>query len=769
MIFQASVIAPFFGLALARYFLLVLRGAIMRNALSAAVLAALSALAATAAAEGIHLDGGEPVVVDRDVVLSTNEDEPKTAVGLTNGSTLSITANADISAQYQSASSNDTGAGVKADSGSVIQLGSSATDHVNVTAIGSYINGIWANGVDSRIEVSGDTLTINVVSDRTLGKPQTSGIYAMTSTSNDAPDEHSATVIVNAENTVINVGIDNNDGDDYAVAAISATSNGVVKINGNLKVTAPYLISTRGNSVISINEANENRTIQLEGVIQYAASISDPNAELDSSVVMNLKGAGSYWTGSLMSYSEEVDLLKLGLSDGAQWNAQADIPDPEAHAVKVNELTLNDGVINTERAGQVVAIGNLRGTGGTLNLAAEKTGDAFSMSSVSVEDAASMNLTVNLVGEGVNADTLTAEDLDQAAKSAVTGAGASSVTQTQRVAEGDLRGAITQQVAADGTVASRSQADNADGTVASRSQADNTKMEALKGVTAASLVQWRNQVNHLTKRLGDVRRQSGDIGAWARVYGGEYKWGDENRVDMTSTTVQAGADARVGDWIVGGAFSYTDSSFDLRNGDGDGELYSLAVYGTRMFESGAYVDFVGRYGYIKNDMKAGNMDLDFDSNAFSVSAEAGHEFKFLGSAFVEPQVELAYGYVQGDDATASNGVKVHQDDYQNLVTRIGVRTGFDFPKDAGTIYAHASYAYDFLGDADGSARKAGDRVSLDEDLGGGWVTYGVGAQFRLGKSTFAYGDLERSTGGAGTWTIPGPSTSGSAISSDGTA
>ena len=62
--------------------------------------------------------------------------------------------------------------------------------------------------------------------------------------------------------------------------------------------------------------------------------------------------------------------------------------------------------------------------------------------------------------------------------------------------------------------------------------------------------------------------------------------------------------------------------------------------------------------------------------------------------------------------------------------------------------------------------------------------YGVGAQFRLGNSTFAYGDLERSTGGdvdnpwafatssarrAETWTIPGPSTSGSAISSDGTA
>ena len=39
------------------------------------------------------------------------------------------------------------------------------------------------------------------------------------------------------------------------------------------------------------------------------------------------------------------------------------------------------------------------------------------------------------------------------------------------------------------------------------------------------------------------------------------------------------------------------------------------------------------------------------------------------------------------------------------------------------------------------------RASLDEDLGGGWVTYGIGSQFRLGERTFAYGEIERSTGG----------------------
>ena len=353
---------------------------------------------------------------------------------------------------------------------------------------------------------------------------------------------------------------------------------------------------------------------------------------------------------------------------------------------------------------------------------------------MSVESAADMNLAVNLVGDGINADTLTAEDLDVAAKSAVTGAGAAEISQTQRVSEGNLRGAITQRVAGDESVLSRS-------------QEDNTKMEALKGVTASTLVQWRNQINHLTKRLGDVRHQKGDIGAWARVYGDEYEWGDANRVDMQTTTVQVGGDARLGDWIVGGAFSYSDSSYDLDNGDGDGDLYSLAVYGTRTFEKGSYVDFVARYGYIKNDIQAGNMDVDFDSNAFSLSVEGGHTYRFTERAYVEPQIEVTYGFAQGDDATASNGVKIEQDDYQNLITRIGFRTGFDFPNEAGTIYAHASYSYDFLGEADGTASQNGLRASLDEDLGGGWVTYGIGGQFRLGESTFAYGELERSTGG----------------------
>lgn len=408
---------------------------------------------------------------------------------------------------------------------------------------------------------------------------------------------------------------------------------------------------------------------------------------------------------------------------------------------KLNSLSLKDSSLGFTGEGALnINTVNFTGEkGSTLVLKDSRSLNANTVNGTGFLNLASKETTVTIdtLNGNVEAgfETLTADDfanteeLSEMVQVKTVTEGASITTYA---AEGDIKGAMTLKQDANGTTSYT---------------ADNTKLESFKGVNASALVQWRNQINHLTKRLGDVRHQSGDIGAWARVYGGEYKWGDMNRVDMQTTTVQVGGDARVGDWIVGGAFSYSDSSYDLDNGEGDGDMYSLAVYGTRTFEKGSYVDFVARYGYIKNDITAGNMGVDFDSNAFSLSVEGGHTYKFMERAYVEPQIELTYGFAQGDDATASNGVKIEQDDYQNLVTRIGFRTGFDFPKDAGTIYAHASYSYDFLGEADGTASQGGQHASLDEDLGGGWVTYGIGGQFRMGESTFAYGELERSTGG----------------------
>lgn len=472
-------------------------------------------------------------------------------------------------------------------------------------------------------------------------------------------------------------------------------SNAILATNGeSSSQKAGVVLSAKTIESTGAIKADTNAAITIGGNEGFDKAIinGDVTVAVGSSVDMSLGNAGSF-TGAVnrdVGAETTTSTANIDLGTNSTWNVTG-----------------------------ASSVTNVNGTG-NLNLASKET-------TVTID---TLNGNVNAGFEKLTADDFAnAEELGKMVQAEIVTEGASLTTYA---AEGNIKGAMTLKQDANGTTSYT---------------ADNAKLESFKGVNASALVQWRNQINHLTKRLGDVRHQSGDIGAWARVYGGEYKWGDMNRVDMQTTTVQVGGDARVGDWIVGGAFSYSDSSYDLDKGEGDGDMYSLAVYGTRTFEKGSYVDFVARYGYIKNDLQAGNMNVDFDSNAFSLSVEGGHTYKFMERAYVEPQIELTYGFAQGDDATASNGVKIEQDDYQNLVTRIGFRTGFDFPKEAGTIYAHASYSYDFLGEADGTASQNGLHASLDEDLGGGWVTYGIGGQFRMGESTFAYGELERSTGG----------------------
>lgn len=141
------------------------------------------------------------------------------------------------------------------------------------------------------------------------------------------------------------------------------------------------------------------------------------------------------------------------------------------------------------------------------------------------------------------------------------------------------------------------------------------------------------------------------------------------------------------------------------------------------------------------------MKGSYDNNAFSLSAELGHNFRFLERAFFEPQLGLTYGFVAGDDFSPKSGVKIEQDDFQMLIARVGARAGWHFAEDAGSFYAQASVNHDFLGDADGTASKDSLRQDLNVDLGGTWLTYGVGLTFRPTDKTSLYGELERSTGG----------------------
>ena len=216
---------------------------------------------------------------------------------------------------------------------------------------------------------------------------------------------------------------------------------------------------------------------------------------------------------------------------------------------------------------------------------------------------------------------------------------------------------------------------------------------------------------------------------------------------MKTTTVQVGADAAVGDWVVGAAFSYMNGDADMHNGNADTDAYTVSLYTSRMFDSGLFVNGLARYGRLSTDATAGNMDADYDNDAFSIGGNVGYRINFTNQAFVEPSFGLQYAYVKGDTYTAGNGVKVEQDDFDALIASLGARAGFNFPNDSGRLFARASVNHDFMGEIDGTASKGTLADSMYVDLGGTWFTYGVGAQFDVTKNLSFWGNIDRTTGG----------------------
>lgn len=282
----------------------------------------------------------------------------------------------------------------------------------------------------------------------------------------------------------------------------------------------------------------------------------------------------------------------------------------------------------------------------------------------------------------------------------------------------------------------------------------NASLAAVQDFNAFNFFQWRNENNHLSQRLGDLRGNLQLAGAWARVYGTDSKYKKDVSADVKSNAVQVGGDVVIdGKWVVGAAFSYTDTRSDYDNGDAESDMYSLAAYASGFFDCGGYVDVVGRAGRLSSDvslatgsLSGGVFSASYDNTAFGLSTEVGYRYPFADIFYVEPQVEVAYGYILGEDYSSSNGVTVSQDDFQSLTGRIGFRAGAEMAEGA-SIYATVSVNHEFLGDVDATVTPAaGVARKLSDSLGSTWVSYGLGAQFDTSKNLSFYGVLERSSG-----------------------
>ena len=267
---------------------------------------------------------------------------------------------------------------------------------------------------------------------------------------------------------------------------------------------------------------------------------------------------------------------------------------------------------------------------------------------------------------------------------------------------------------------------------------------------AASI--WRDN-DTLLKRLGELRWSKNNDGAWGRVINRRLARSGTQAFDVSMNTLQLGYDRRIplsfGDIFVGGAIEHSRGTEKYDDGDGSVYMTDGALYGTFKGRSGDYVDVVTKAGKLFTHYSSDYSDGgDFENWGFSASAEYGHKFDLGWSWSVEPQAQIKYSYLWGDDYTSDNGAKIYQDDMDSLVGRLGLLVAKEFgtgTENPVRVYAKGSVLHEFLGDRDETLYQ--DVAMHDStDLAGTWYSAGIGANVGLSENCSFYVDAERDFG-----------------------
>ncbi|MBD9031621.1 MAG: autotransporter outer membrane beta-barrel domain-containing protein [Dialister sp.] len=606
--------------------------------------------------------------------------------------------------------------------GSAIQISAKGEDAVGVLAL-----------VHGSVELNGKNAVIKAES---RGNLASEGIHVQNTDMTDTA--HRATVNVNTENTTI-----------HADSALVAMSNSVLNVNSNLVTNGKNAILTRGNSDVNINMEGKHTT-QLNGDIVFNYDKASSGTAIDSNVNVNLNGEGSFWTGNTKAEwnngnegKPDADKMKvshmtLQVENGAQWNPTSvkevgdNLTSVGSQAVALNSLKLNNGVVNLDSdklgANSPVKVENISGNG-TI------TTNSLDNKLVIDEKAAGTKLKVEgsgEIGDKILAGKATLEDLAGTVKMKEGDKTASDVVETQ---DGIIAGKMSAKVGDDGKIVAS--------TIKTAVQQHN---QAVSSMANLSLMTWRQENNDMNKRLGEVRASEGSQGVWARMARGQSKYGQQG-IKNQYNYYQLGYDSKISDdWILGGAFTYTDGDSSYTNGSGTNKHTGFAVYGSNLRDDGSFIDLIAKYAHMKNDfdVNGGVGSGDYSTNGLSFSAEYGKRFH-QESYWIEPQAELTYGRVSSADFTTKNGASVHQDSMDSLVGRLGFSLGKDIKQ--GNVYVRVSYLYDFQGDTSVTMSKDGAATSFKTDLGGGWWEFGVGTNLDLGHDTHFYLDVETTAGG----------------------
>ena len=723
-----------------------------------------SGAAVDAGAKDIHVDSGENT-------LNLNGGNTGVGVKAEGGKTADIKGNANITGKtgvvadgagskvLLSGNSNITaeGDGIVASGGGIVE----AAGITNVTA-GAGRKAVRA-GAGSSVSLQSGKLKGDVEADGGtvfLREAKTEGNAAAAAGGSINLTDGSVSGAATADNGTIETENTN------VVNGASALNGGKLKlrngkISGGVKTdagSAADVVMDRAGNALKGDVSGEGQTdITLSNGGNW-----DGNSAGSGKTQVKV-GNGSTWTGTSMNSNTDVDLE-------GKWKQTGNS--------KVRKLISNNGVLDkTASESGNTDIGKLSGRL-SLIYAHDKTNPTKVLGGSTFVATADAGSTVDMITDNAGLDTNSDKAADKNKVSEVLNAMAGKLQYTgyqngERNLKGKLRIAegLTSSSAGLKTEALSFKRDGRgyfDYTPAKPNKPEietgdyeTSIMSSTRSALTSSILVWRNDMNDMYKRMGDLRTGA-ESGLWARVYGGRISY-DANNAYMKNSywAAQVGIDKRLASgWHVGGAFGYNDGSATYRyGGKGDPKLYTLAAYATRVSEDGQYVDVIAKAGKLSNKFTAYNkysapalrnyVEGKYDTYGYGISAEYGKKIR-MGKGFVTPQAELTWSRLSSDsfDAAAPSGesMRVNQSSVNSLIGRLGVVAGVE--SDKGNFYAKASLFHEFDGDGHilfSEPGKTGKRSSFS--LKDTWAEIALGGNYYLSPRSMIYADFTKSFGG----------------------
>ena len=721
-----------------------------------------SGAAVDAGAKDIHVDSGENT-------LNLNGGNTGVGVKAEGGKTADIKGNANITGKtgvvadgagskvLLSGNSNITaeGDGIVASGGGIVE----AAGITNVTA-GAGGKAVRA-GAGSSVSLQSGKLKGDVEADGgtvSLREAKTEGNAAAAAGGSINLTDGSVSGAATADNGTIETENTN------VVNGASALNGGKLKLR-NGTVSGGIKTDAASTSDVVMDRAGASLQGDVSGEGKTNVTLSNGGSWKGSSTgsgetKVKVESDG-IWTGTSMNSSTDVDLR-------GKWQQTGDS--------KVRKLVSTKGTLDkTDSVSGTTDIGHF---GGEMSLiyAHDKTNPTKVLGGGTFIAAADAGSTVDMITDNAGLDTNSKKAADKNKVSEALNALAGKLQYTgyqngERNLKGKLRIAegLTSSSAAlktetlsfkgngqgylDYTPAADSEIETGD--------YETSIMSSTRSALTSSILVWRNDMNDMYKRMGDLRIGA-ESGLWARVYGGRISY-DANNAYMKNSywAAQVGIDKRLASgWHVGGAFGYNDGSATYRyGGKGDPKLYTLATYATRVSEDGQYVDVIAKAGKLSNKFTAYNkysapalrnyVEGKYDTYGYGISAEYGKKIR-MGKGFVTPQAELTWSRLSSDsfDAAAHSGesMRVNQSSVNSLIGRLGVVAGVE--SDKGNFYAKASLFHEFDGDGHilfSEPGKTGKRSSFS--LKDTWAEIALGGNYYLSPRSMIYADFTKSFGG----------------------